>query len=88
MNADDIGAEGFHFLEVFYNGGPLFLPVVLDEPAGIIVVVIESPCDELSAGFSTDEVGAIFANTDELKLLCRSEGLGGSVAFCRAARVN
>jgi hypothetical protein len=76
VNSDDVCAEGFHFFEVFNDSGPFFVPVVFDEPAGVIVVVIEAPGDELSARLSVDEVCTVIANSDELKAGCPKSCLG------------
>ena len=68
VDAHDRCTKLLHFLEIFDDHRPFIVPVVLDEPSGAIVVVIEAPWDELPARFPENESRAVLAYLNEVKL--------------------
>lgn len=64
MDADDVGAELLHFFEVLGDGVEFIVPVVFDEAACMVVVVIETPDTEWFVIRVSDEVLAVGCDFD------------------------
>ncbi len=85
MNADDVGPELLHLCEVGFDLRPLRLPVVLDEPTGFVVVVVEPPRHERLVATLQHEPLLVFRHNDPRQIARPLRERGSDV---RLARVN
>src|SRR4051812_6364936 len=46
VDANHVGAESLHLLEIAHDSRPISLPIVLDELSALIVIVIKTPWDK------------------------------------------
>jgi len=67
MDANDVCPEFLHLPEIGDDLGPIVLPVILQQPAVLIVVVVEPPGDEPDARRSQDEASMIVGDPDTLE---------------------
>jgi hypothetical protein len=74
VDPDDVGPELLHLGEVGLDGGPLVLPVVLDQPPLGVVVVVEAPRHEGASGRGEDEPLLVLGDGDPRHLV--RPGLG------------
>src|SRR5262249_37743022 len=54
VHAHDIRTQRLHLMKILLHGRPIILPVILDQPALVIAIVIEAPWNE-SFGCAGDE---------------------------------
>ena len=71
MNTNNVGTEGFNLFEILYNRWPLLVPVILDEAAGTIMVLVDPPDDKLSTRFVSNKTVAILVRANPLKFRLR-----------------
>jgi hypothetical protein len=45
MNPDHVGPKLLHLPEIFFDLGPFLLPIVLQQKAILVVIVVEAPGD-------------------------------------------
>ncbi len=62
VNPGHVRPKLFHFPKVFFDLGPLLVPVVLQQTARFIVVVVESPRHERLGGIGQDEAVIVVGN--------------------------
>ena len=75
MHAHDIRAEFFHLLKIFRHRGPLGVPIVFEQTAKFVVIVIETPRLEGTAGRVQDKSALIGCDADGFEgRRCRGEG--------------
>jgi hypothetical protein len=67
VHAHEVGAEIAHLPEILLHGGPLLLPVIFEQAARIVVVVVEAPGHESSAGGCAYEVRAVGTDANPLQ---------------------
>jgi hypothetical protein len=66
MDTDDVRPKTLHLPEVGNDLGPLVLPVILQQPAVLIAVVVEPPRDEPDARCRQDEAAMVVCDLDIL----------------------
>lgn len=64
MHAHNVRAEFFHFLKVLRDGGPLSVPVVFEKAAAVVVIVVEAPRLEGTAGRVQDKSALVGRDAD------------------------
>ena len=76
VDPHDVGAEGLHLPEVLDDGRPLLAPVVFQQPAGVVAVVIEPPDHHPLVRPRADEVRLVLARSDIFELAGRWRDVG------------
>jgi hypothetical protein len=86
MNPHYTGTELFHFTKVGDYFVPFAVPVVLDQPAGLVVIVIESPGNKPISGVSETESPAISRQLNALHWLKCVKGTAFAADFALRLR--
>ena len=66
MNADHVGAEVLHLAEVLPDLRPLGRPIVLQQPALFVVIVIEAPSHE-GGPILQNKAALVLGDADEVQ---------------------
>ena len=69
VDANGVGSQLLHLAEVRLEGRPLLVPIVLDEPPLVIVVVVEAPQHEGATGRVEDESLLVLGDGDPRHLV-------------------
>jgi hypothetical protein len=64
VDPDHVGPQLLHLAEVRLHGGPLVVPIILDQPAPVVVVVVEAPRHEGPTGRVEDEPLLVLGDGD------------------------